>query len=174
MRSKVGPLQIRCGHWAWSASRVTECSALSYSQYGAVFATLQRLYNTVKNVVDYLSSSYSLHIATIASQQRPLIPNSDQYMHSRSFFLHPIFTMPITELVFPQFKTDEESQALLATSIITQLPTVFDSSVEGLHVAYQGPIIEEDGVHIDDQRARAVFVLGTSHDMTVSHPDNLC
>lgn len=72
--------------------------------------------------------------------------------------------MPITELVFPAFKTDAESVAAFKT----QAQDIFQSlsNIEGLQAGFQGPILEENGSPVDPKSMRSILVLGKEHTHT--------
>ena len=67
--------------------------------------------------------------------------------------------MGVTELVFTQFKTDEETQSQLKE----KAPQIFGQfrGVGGLKTLFRGPIIKEDGETVEPSSGRSIFVLGS-------------
>lgn len=66
--------------------------------------------------------------------------------------------MPVTELVFPSYKSDPQSLAELKAKE-NQIFRSF-SGVPGLEKACRGIILEENGVSVDAASMRNVLVLG--------------
>jgi hypothetical protein len=68
--------------------------------------------------------------------------------------------MPITELLWPVWKSDAESLAAVQ-SHEKFIGETFESS-NGLHFTYTGRILEENGAPVDNPATRGIFVLGKS------------
>lgn len=66
--------------------------------------------------------------------------------------------MPVTEIVFPVFKSDPESVATLKEN----QSDIFQnfSGVRGLEAAFYGHILEENSTPVDPNNMRKILILG--------------
>jgi hypothetical protein len=67
--------------------------------------------------------------------------------------------MPVTELVFPVYKTDADSLAHLQENKL-KIAQNYPKNINGLHAIYQGKIVEENGIIVKQPETRSVFFFG--------------
>jgi hypothetical protein len=73
--------------------------------------------------------------------------------------------MPITELVFPFYKQDQESLDGIRSKR-NEIFSIFNGA-EGLQSFVNGPILEEDGASVDAASEKTVLIFGMFH--SISH-----